>query len=199
MLGRAKRRVHPLRGRCTWRRRERDYEAFMQSRRAGSGVVTLALVLAPLGLGAPACGGSQKKEAGSPAVMAMPDPERAAAARAASREDWRDDAVPRAPRAHVDTSACEPAGKSVVVVGHDAAGRPNRWRYFASRHGRRWLTCETADANGDGRVDARYFYDPSGRLVMEQRDLDFDGEAEIVADYSQFKPRKPVVRARNLQ
>ena len=114
-------------------------------------------------------------------------------------QEWRDDDVPRAPHAHVDTSACEPAGKTVVAIGHDAAGRANRWRYFATSHGRRYISCEAADANGDGQIDARYFYEPSGRLVMEQRDLDFDGQAEIVADYSQFKPRRPVVHARNLQ
>src|SRR5260221_12415 len=119
-------------------------------------------------------------------------------ARADSRNDWRDD-VPPAPRAKVDTSACDPAGKVVVVVARGADGRPHRWRYFATRHGRRLLTCEAADGNGDGRVDARFFYDASGRLVLEQRDLDFDGNAEIVADYSQFHPRRPVVRARDLQ
>jgi hypothetical protein len=130
--------------------------------------------------------------------MALPDGARLSG-RADSRNDWRRDDVPPAPHAKVDTSACEPAGKVVVVVARDAAGRPDRWRYFATHHGRRLLTCEAADSNGDGRVDARYFYDASGRLVLEQRDLDFDGNAEIVADYSQFKPRRPVVRARALQ
>jgi hypothetical protein len=153
------------------------------------GSVVLASVLG--------CGAAQRPDAASPATMPLPDEARVSA-RAGSRYDDRDD-VPPAPRAHVDTSACEPAGKSVVVVARDADGRPDRWRYFATRHGRRTLTCEASDNNGDGKVDARYFYDPSGRLILEQRDLDFDGRAEIVADYSQFKPHRPVVRARDLQ
>jgi hypothetical protein len=74
-----------------------------------------------------------------------------------------------------------------------------RWRYFAIHHGRRAMTCEAADANGDGKIDARYFYGPSGRLVLEQRDLDFDGKAEVVADYSQFKPRRPTARGHRVQ
>jgi hypothetical protein len=130
--------------------------------------------------------------------MPLPDAT-GAAPRADARPDWRDDDVPLAPHAKVDTSACDPAGKSVVVVGRDADGRPNRWRYFAMHHGRRVLTCEAGDANGDGKIDARFFYAPSGRLVLEQRDLDFDGHAEIVADYSQFQPRRPIVRARALR
>lgn len=134
------------------------------------------------------------------AVMPPPDPEHPPV-HADARDDWRldHDGAPPVRHAHVDTSACEPAGKSIVVLERDADGRPTRWRYFATHHGRRLLTCEAADANGDGKVDARYYYDPSGRLVLEQRDLDFDGNAEIVADYSQFKPRRPVVHARHIQ
>jgi hypothetical protein len=166
----------------------------MKSRRASSGVVTLALTLAPLAFG---CGASQRRDTVAPGEMPMPEPA-PVTARDERRDDPRDD-VPPAPRAHVDTSACEPAGKTIVVVARDAAGHPDRWRYFTTRHGRRILTCEAADANGDGKIDARYFYAPSGRLVLEQRDLDFDGHAEIVADYSQFKPHRPVVHARALQ
>jgi hypothetical protein len=172
----------------------------MKSRCSGPGALALALALAPMGLGAVGCGGPQKKPPAAPVEMALPDPFRPVPP-APARSDWRDDAVPPAPHAHVDTSACDPAGKAIVVVGRDADGRPNRWRYFATRHGRRWLACEAADANGDGRIDARYFYDASGRLVLEQRDLDFDGQPEVVADYSQFapRPRRPVVRARRVQ
>jgi hypothetical protein len=170
----------------------------MKSRRSGPGALTLVLALAPVGLAAVGCGGPQKKPPSAPTEMAMPDPERPAPP-APVRAAWRDDDVPPAPHVHVDTSACEPAGKSIVVVGRDAEGKPNRWRYFATRHGHRWLSCEAADANGDGKIDARYFYDSSGRLVLEQRDLDFDGQPEIVADYSQFSPRRPVVRAHRLQ
>jgi hypothetical protein len=174
----------------------------MKSRRAASGVVILALALAPLGVGASGCGGSPRKDTASPSDLATANQARPGAyleAHTDAHAEWRDDNVPLAPHAHVDPSLCEPAHKVVVVVGRDDTGRPNRWRYFATRHGRRWLSCEAADANGDGKIDARYFYDPSGRLVMEQRDLDFDGTPEVVADYSQFKPRRPVVHARNLQ
>lgn len=150
--------------------------------------------LAALALGpALGCGSPQHREAATPADMAMPAQTRTPLAHA---PDVADD-VPLAPRAHVDTSACEPAGKSVVVVARDADGRPERWRYFETRHGRRTLTCEAADSNGDGKVDARYFYDRGGRLVLEQRDLDFDGHAEVVADYSQFQFAAHTTRARS--
>jgi hypothetical protein len=174
----------------------------MKSRRAGSGFAILALALAPLAAGAFGCGGSPRRDPASPSDLPMPNQARPGAyleAHTDAHADWRDDNVPLAPRAHVDPSLCEPAHKVVVVIGHDETGRANRWRYFAMRRGRRFLSCEAADANGDGKIDARYFYEPSGRLVMEQRDLDFDGTPEVVADYSQFKPRRPVVHARNLR
>ncbi len=61
--------------------------------------------------------------------------------------------------------------------------------------------CEAADRNGDGKVDARYFYDTREKLVYEQRDMDFDGRAEFVADDSRF-PKLPakssLVRARDV-
>jgi hypothetical protein len=101
----------------------------------------------------------------------------------------------------VDTRGCDPAGKAVVIVERDATGRPSRWRYFAparrGHHGPRALTCEAADRNGDGKVDTRYFYGAGGRLVLEQRDMDFDGQAEFVADYSQFPTRARHERTQN--
>jgi hypothetical protein len=100
----------------------------------------------------------------------------------------------------VDARGCDPAGKSIVVVERDAAGRPTRWRYFARRgHGAsRLLTCEAADRNADGKIDTRYFYGAGGRLVLEQRDMDFDGQAEFVADYSQFPTRAPRARTHDV-
>jgi hypothetical protein len=133
---------------------------------------------------------------GPASEMAMPAP--SSAARAEPLRPDRDDDLPLPPRAHVNVAACEPAGKSVVVSERDAGGRPVRWRYFSTRHGRRLLTCEAVDANGDGRVDARYFYGAGGRLVLEQRDLDFDGHAELEADYSQFQPQRRVAHAGSL-
>jgi hypothetical protein len=137
--------------------------------------VLTALALAA----AAACGGSQPPTAATPATtMALP-------ALAAST---------------VDTRGCEPAGKSVVVIERDSKGRPCRWRYFAlvrrGHHSERVLTCEAADRNGDGKIDARYFYDARGKLVLEQRDMDFDGRAEFVADYTRFPTHGSLVRAR---
>jgi len=110
---------------------------------------------------------------------------------------------PRQPVTSVDPRRCSPAGKMIVVVGRDADGRPNRWHYFAWEHRNhqkvRVLTCEAADSNGDGKVDTRYFYGSNGKLVLEQRDLDFDGHAEFVADYSQFSKRRLLVHARDVE
>jgi hypothetical protein len=90
----------------------------------------------------------------------------------------------------LDRQGCDPSGKATVVTQKGADGQVNRWRYFAVvRRGAgtaRVLKCEASDNNGDGYVDARYFYDDRGRLTLEQRDLDFDGRAEVVADYSHF-------------
>jgi hypothetical protein len=143
----------------------------------------LLLAAAPVG-----CAGIQRPGPGPTARGPMPLP-----ASAPSREAGR-------PAAVVDVRGCDPAGKAVVVVERDASGRPSRWRYFARRghHGSRALTCEAADRNGDGKVDARYFYGAGGRLVLEQRDMDFDGEAEFVADYSQFPTRAPRARAHDV-
>jgi hypothetical protein len=90
----------------------------------------------------------------------------------------------------LDRQGCDPSGKATVVTQKGADGQVNRWRFFAVvRRGAgtaRVLKCEASDNNGDGYVDARYFYDDRGRLTLEQRDLDFDGRAEVVADYSHF-------------
>jgi hypothetical protein len=146
-------------------------------------VAALALIAAA----ALGCGAPQRRAAASrPAVMPLPAPP-------TPRDSGR--------AAVVDPRGCDPAGKSIVVVERDGGGRPVRWRYFApARRPRRArvLTCEAADRNGDGRIDTRYFYGAGGRLVLEQRDMDFDGQAEFVADYSQFPARGQVARPRDL-
>jgi hypothetical protein len=90
----------------------------------------------------------------------------------------------------LDRAGCDPGGKATVVTSKGADGQINRWRYYAMvRRGGssvKVLKCEAADTNGDGFIDARHFYDDRGQLTLEQRDLDFDGRAEVVADYSQF-------------
>jgi hypothetical protein len=169
----------------------------LTSRRGIFGAAPLVFASAIAG-----CGTSPARPVGSPGSLsstgapgqtAMPAP--SGGARAQALRPDRDDDLPLPPRAHVDVAACEPASKTVVVSARDADGRPMRWRYFALRHGRRVLTCETVDANGDGRVDARYFYGAGGHLVLEQRDLDFDGHPEVEADYSQFQPHRRVAHA----
>jgi hypothetical protein len=111
---------------------------------------------------------------------------------------WSSTAAPTggaAAPANVDLTSCEPAGKAIAVVHRDSDGKPDRWRYYRAtkqptRRGHRTfqvLTCELADSNHDGKIDARFFYAPDGLLILEQRDLDFDGRPEVVADYSQFR------------
>jgi hypothetical protein len=150
--------------------------------RAGAWGGLLLAALAPLG-----CAETQEKEPATPAEMALP-----VLAAAPAHED---DGEPRAPARPLDTRGCEPRGKSITVVHRDQDGHADRWRYFQSvRRAHRTfhvLTCELADNNHDGKVDARYFYGARGRLVLEQRDLDFDGRAEFVADYSQFSSLSP--------
>jgi hypothetical protein len=96
--------------------------------------------------------------------------------------------APRGPT--LDRQGCDPKGHASVVVEQGANGKPAVWRYYVEvkRHGgsARVLKCEASDNNGDGFIDARFFYDDNGQLVLEQRDLDFDGHAEVVADYSHF-------------
>jgi len=87
----------------------------------------------------------------------------------------------------LDRQGCDPKGHFTLVTQQGAKGEPTTWRYYSvPKHGPRVLRCEAADNNGDGFVDARFFYDESGALVLEQRDLDFDGHAEVIADYSHF-------------
>jgi hypothetical protein len=94
--------------------------------------------------------------------------------------------APRGPA--LDRQGCDPKGKLTLVTQQGGQGEPTIWRYYApGKHGgARVLRCEAADNNGDGFVDARFFYDEAGQLVLEQRDLDFDGHAEVIADYSHF-------------
>jgi hypothetical protein len=90
----------------------------------------------------------------------------------------------------LDRQGCDPTGKASVVVQKGPTGEPNAWKYFAVvKRGaatKKVLKCEAVDNNADGYVDARFFYDDNGQLLLEQRDLDFDGHAEVVADYSHF-------------
>jgi hypothetical protein len=144
------------------------------------------------------CGGPQRPvvtSAAAPPVMPLPEQRTASAP--------RDVDEPRPPVINVDPRRCNPAGKMIVVVGRDADGHPNRWHYFAYEHRAhqkaRVLTCEAADTNGDGKVDTRYFYSSNGKLVLEQRDMDYDGHAEFVADYSQFSKRHLLVHARDVE
>jgi hypothetical protein len=96
--------------------------------------------------------------------------------------------APRGPA--LDRQGCDPKGKATLAVQQGTNGQPTVWRYYVSvkRGGvsTRVLKCEASDNNGDGYVDARFFYDDHGQLVLEQRDLDFDGHAEVIADYSHF-------------
>jgi hypothetical protein len=95
--------------------------------------------------------------------------------------------APRGPT--LDRQGCDPKGR-LTMVQQGGNGQPMIWRYYANVHRGgsvvRVLKCEASDNNGDGFVDARFFYDDNGQLVLEQRDLDFDGHAEVVADYSHF-------------
>ncbi|MDB4982217.1 MAG: hypothetical protein JWM82_2969 [Myxococcales bacterium] len=148
---------------------------------SGSAAVRVPMLATlALSFSAIACAGAQPPAPVTPAAMALPE-------LAAST---------------VDTRGCEPAGKRISVVERDAHGRPCRWRYFAlvrrGHHNDRVLTCEAADRNGDGKIDARYFYDAREKLVYEQRDMDFDGRAEFVADYSRFPTKGSLVRARDV-
>jgi hypothetical protein len=148
------------------------------------------------------CGETQRPApVTSPAVM--PLPERTVSTSSSSLSSLSSSGEPRPPTVSVDPRRCDPAGKAIVVVGRDADGRPNRWHYFAFEHHAhqkvRVMTCEAADSNGDGKVDTRYFYASNGKLILEQRDLDFDGHAEFVADYSQFSKRRLLVHARDVQ
>jgi hypothetical protein len=90
----------------------------------------------------------------------------------------------------LDRQGCDPTGKATLVVKKGPDGQPVSWKYFGlvKRGGTsvRVLKCEAVDNNGDGYVDARFFYDDRSQLVLEQRDLDFDGHAEVIADYSHF-------------
>jgi hypothetical protein len=89
----------------------------------------------------------------------------------------------------LDRQGCDPTGKATMVEKKGPDGVV-AWRYFGvvKRGGTsvRVLKCEAVDNNGDGYVDARFFYDDRSNLVLEQRDLDFDGHAEVIADYSHF-------------
>jgi hypothetical protein len=96
--------------------------------------------------------------------------------------------APRGPT--LDRQGCDPKGKATLAVQEGKDGAPTIWRYYVNvKHGgatTKVLKCEASDNNGDGFVDARFFYDDNGQLVLEQRDLDFDGHAEVIADYSHF-------------
>jgi hypothetical protein len=90
----------------------------------------------------------------------------------------------------LDRQGCDPKNRLTLVVQQGTDGQPTVWRYYANvkKGGAtvRVLKCEASDNNGDGFVDARFFFDDNGQLVLEQRDLDFDGHAEVIADYSHF-------------
>jgi hypothetical protein len=136
---------------------------------------TVAMVLATLG-----CASSRSTSAGASSASSLAD--------APIKRPIHGKQASSGPT--LDRQGCDPTGKASVQIKNGPNGQPSSWRYFVvvKRKGgaAKVLKCEAADNNNDGFVDARFFYDDNGQLMLEQRDLDFDGHAEVIADYSHF-------------
>jgi hypothetical protein len=146
--------------------------------------VAVAMVLTAVGCA------SSRSSGPSGSVLAKVDPGFAEAPDAPVKRPLRARPATTATGPTLDRQGCDPTGKATVQIKNGPNGQPAQWRYFAvvKRKGgpARVMKCEALDNNNDGFVDARFFYDDNGQLILEQRDLDFDGHAEVVADYSHF-------------
>jgi len=171
--------VHSSRGGCAPGRAWRVYAWRMQFVGIRGALAALMFVTAA-GAGCASSGSASSTQTAS--ALKASEPDRPMSAMSSKRPPGRGPTL--------DRQGCDPNGKAQVVVQKTDDCKGTRWLYYQNaRRGTgvaRVLRCEAADTNGDGYVDARYFYDAQGQLMLEQRDLDFDGHAEVIADYSHF-------------
>ncbi len=95
------------------------------------------------------------------------------------------DCVGRFP--HLDRSRCDPKGKRVITMDLNGDGRPDTWKYYAKAAGQELLTCTQRDLNFDGTADISSHFDARGGRLIEELDLDFDGQPDRVVIFRDGK------------
>jgi hypothetical protein len=128
-----------------------------------TGLALLVPLWAAVLVGAPACGGKDKKDANAPGG----------------------DTAATVPK--VDPTLCDTGGKNVVTFDLNKDGRPDVWRLYKSEEegGTRVdiLTCKQVDFDHDNRKDWVVGYNRKGGVVFEKADLDYDGRFDMSAVY----------------
>jgi len=134
-------------------------------------VLAFSLACCGVGLGIAGCGGTTASSPGT-----------ATSGLKVSQSDFG---------AQFDRSRCDDKGKQVVSADTDGDGKPDVIKLFTvtEQGGQKvqQLACRQVDLNHDGKMDIIYSYGPTGLLMTEDFDLDFDGKFDERVYYQEGK------------
>jgi hypothetical protein len=74
-------------------------------------------------------------------------------------------------------------GEKLVEIDVNRDGKPDVWKIVREVDGKEVVVRKFMDLNGDGRIDAREYYNPDGTLEKVVYDMDFDGQPDVVRYY----------------
>ncbi|HSM92746.1 MAG TPA: hypothetical protein VLT47_07625 [Anaeromyxobacteraceae bacterium] len=74
-------------------------------------------------------------------------------------------------------------GEKLAEIDVNRDGKPDVWKITKEVDGKEVVVRKFMDLNGDGRVDAREYYNPDGSLERVVYDMDFDGQPDVVRFY----------------
>jgi hypothetical protein len=89
-----------------------------------------------------------------------------------------------APPTLAETAELQPAaGEKLIEIDVNRDGKADVWKIVREVDGRELVIRKFMDLNGDGRIDAREYYNPDGSLEKVVYDMDFDGQPDVVRFY----------------
>jgi antitoxin component YwqK of YwqJK toxin-antitoxin module len=89
-----------------------------------------------------------------------------------------------APVATADAAELQPGpGEKLIEIDVNRDGKADVWKIVREVDGKEIIVRKFMDLNGDGRIDAREYYNPDGSLEKVVYDMDFDGQPDVVRFY----------------
>jgi hypothetical protein len=106
----------------------------------------------------------------------------AACAHQAPREEKPQAAAPT--QTPAEAAELQPGpGEKLIEIDVNRDGKPDVWKIVKEVDGKEVVVRKFMDMNGDGRIDAREYYNPDGTLEKIVYDMDFDGQPDVVRYY----------------
>jgi antitoxin component YwqK of YwqJK toxin-antitoxin module len=107
----------------------------------------------------------------------------AACAHSSPREEKPQAAQPGQPTAAELAEMQPAAGEKLSEIDVNRDGKADVWKIAKEVDGKEVLVRKFMDLNGDGRIDAREYYNADGSLEKVVYDMDFDGQPDVVRFY----------------